>query len=603
MSDVTSSNEETAVAIVPVPVALDPAVKKTESGDLIITKSAKLLENRCSISSVDSSISLSYDAVPFTPRSSLTISTDDESKIVNHFGINSSSSHTDSSSDAAVSGNESKKIKTNSGGDSSNDEEPFEAPDEELTKRIVDQVEYYFSDENIVKDAFLLKHVRRNKEGYVSLKLIASFKRVKHIARDWRVVRVALEKSTKLEINEAGTKLRRKDPLPLYDQTTPSRTVVAVDIPPEKATIECIAELFRTCGEIALVRILRPGNPIPADVRPFYNKHPEMHNTVSALVEFVRTESAHNALNRDAENDPNHIQVLELNAPPSKKKVAVKTKFPNRIYDQDYGTSSCASGSETDERYKLHMQRRCSSPHLTNKPIGSNNSGDQHWGQRRWSRDSGTDSSSSSFSRSRSNSGVYYIPEQRRLSAGWESSSDSYSSCRSRSNSGVSIPEVFHMRRYSLPRKEPDCCCCSFPKCESSGGAGRRYSVGRGSDDGYHAAPLSRCNSGESCDGPYRKESIPEYYPLHRSNGSFERRSSITKTNNDGPWSRNSSVSSASESGRRLSDCEGRGMVRQRSFGNNIGNLANSDTIVRLPRGPDGGRGFQRELIEYALPE
>lgn len=591
MSDVQCSNETVAVPV-PVPVL---ETKKPDS-DEFAKCASKLLENRGSISSVDSSISLSYDAVPFTPRSSLTISTDDESKIANRF----CASNTDSSSDAAASGNESKKLRTSQtcGGDSSNDEEPFEPPDEDLTKRIIDQVEYYFSDENIVKDAFLLKHVRRNKEGYVSLKLIASFKRVKHIARDWRVVRVALEKSTKLEINEAGTKLRRKDPLPLYDQTTPSRTVVAIDIPPEKATIECIAELFRPCGEIALVRILRPGNPIPADVRPFYNKHPEMHNTVSALIEFVRTESAHNALNRDTENDPNRVQVLELNAPPSKKKVQVK-KFPNRVYDQDY-TSSCASGSETEDRYKIHMQRRCSSPHLTNKP--GSGSGDQHWNQRRWSRDSGTDSPSSNFSRSRSNSGVYYIPEQRRLSTGWDSSSDSYSSCRSRSNSGVSIPEIFHMRRYSLPRKEPNCCCCGFPKCESTSG-GRRYSVGRGSDDGYHQTPLSRCNSGESSEGPYRKESIPEFYPLHRSNGSFERRSSITKTNGDGPWSRNSSISSASDSGRRLSDCEGRGLPRQRSFGNNIGNLAQSDAIVRLPRGPDGGRGFQRELIEYALPE
>lgn len=560
---------------------VDVLEKKDECGELF-AKSSKLLENRGSISSVDSSISLSYDAVPFTPRGSLTISTDDEAKISNRF------SSTDSSSEA-VSGNESKKIKT---GDGSNDDEPFEPPDEELTKRIIDQVEYYFSDENIVKDAFLLKHVRRNKEGYVSLKLIASFKRVKHIARDWRVVRVALEKSTKLEINEAGTKLRRKEPLPLYDQTTPSRTVVAIDIPLEKATIECIAELFRPCGEIALVRILRPGNPIPADVRPFYNKHPEMHNTVSALVEFVRTESAHNALNKDTENDSNRIQVLELNAPPSKKKVQGK-KVPSRTYDSDYNTS-CASGSENDDRYKLRMQRRCSSPHLPNKQP------DHSWNQRRWSRDSGTDSPASSFSRSRSNSGVYYIPEQRRLSGGWESSSDSYGSCRSRSNSGASIPEIFHMRRYSVPRKEPSCCCCGFPKCESN--TGRRYSVGRNSDDGYHQGPLSRCNSGESSEGPYRKESVPEYYPLHRNSVSFERRPSLTKSN-DGPWSRNSSISSASDSGRRLSDSDGRGLVRQRSFGSNIGNLASNEAIVRLPRGPDGGRGFQRELIEYALPE
>ena len=48
------------------------------------------------------------------------------------------------------------------------------------------QVEFYFSDANITRDKFLLKHVRRNKEGFVSLKLVASFKRVKHLTKDWR---------------------------------------------------------------------------------------------------------------------------------------------------------------------------------------------------------------------------------------------------------------------------------------------------------------------------------------------------------------------------------------------------------------------------------
>ena len=59
----------------------------------------------------------------------------------------------------------------------------MEPPSEDLIKKIVDQVEFYFSDENILKDAFLLKHVRRNKQGFVSLKLITSFKRIKSLTK------------------------------------------------------------------------------------------------------------------------------------------------------------------------------------------------------------------------------------------------------------------------------------------------------------------------------------------------------------------------------------------------------------------------------------
>lgn len=51
-------------------------------------------------------------------------------------------------------------------------------PDPQLVQRIVSQVEFYLSDENLAKDAFLLKHVQKNKMGFVSIKLLTSFKKV-----------------------------------------------------------------------------------------------------------------------------------------------------------------------------------------------------------------------------------------------------------------------------------------------------------------------------------------------------------------------------------------------------------------------------------------
>lgn len=245
------------------------------------------------------------------------------------------------------------------------EESPFEPPDDDLVKRIVDQVEFYFSDENIAKDAFLLKHVRRNKEGYVSLKLISSFKRVKHLAKNWRVVAYSLQKSTKLEVNEAKTKLRRVDPLPPFDQTTPSRTIVVINLPMDKPTIENVAEIFREFGEIALIRILRPGSSIPADVRSFANKHPEMNGTTSALIEFDRTESAKLAIDRmnDEYRGGSHdMKIIELNAPPSEKKKRMQNKktVVNKFMEGEL-SSSCPSGSETEDA--KFYSRRSSSPH------------------------------------------------------------------------------------------------------------------------------------------------------------------------------------------------------------------------------------------------
>merc|ERR1719500_2535937 len=200
------------------------------------------------------------------------------------------------------------------------EETPFEEPDDDLCEKITQQVEFYFSDANITKDKFLLKHVKRNKEGFVSLKLISSFKRVKHLTKDWRQVAFAIKKcSERLEVNDVETKVRRLEDLPAYDETTPSRTVVVLNLPMDRPTIEGVAEIFTACGEIVLVRILRPGNPIPADIKPYVAKHPEMTTKVCALVEYERTEFAQKAI-RELHNveEEDKMKVMELTATPLK---------------------------------------------------------------------------------------------------------------------------------------------------------------------------------------------------------------------------------------------------------------------------------------------
>ncbi len=161
--------------------------------------------------------------------------------------------------------------------------------------------------------------MKRNKEGFVSLKLISSFKRVKHLTKDWRQVATAIKQcSSRLEINDVETKVRRLEDLPPYDETTPSRTVVVLNLPMDRPTIEGVAEIFKTCGDIVLVRILRPGNPIPTDIKQYVAKHPEMLTKVCALVEFERTEFAQKAVNNLHEEEEEKMKVMELTATPLK---------------------------------------------------------------------------------------------------------------------------------------------------------------------------------------------------------------------------------------------------------------------------------------------
>ncbi|CAL8088366.1 unnamed protein product [Orchesella dallaii] len=90
-----------------------------------------------------------------------------------------------------------------------------------LSQKIVSQVEAMFSDEHLSKDGFLLKHVRRRSDGFVSLKLVAGLRKVKQISRDFPAVLNALRDSTKLEINAEGTKIRRAEPLSAFLKSVP----------------------------------------------------------------------------------------------------------------------------------------------------------------------------------------------------------------------------------------------------------------------------------------------------------------------------------------------------------------------------------------------
>lgn len=277
----------------------------------------------------------------------------------------------------------------------------FVTPDDELQEKIRTQVNFYFSDANILHDAFLLKHVRRNKHGYVSLKLITSFKRLKSLTKDFRVVAFTLRSSDKLEINEEGTKVRRRDPLPEYDETTPSRSVVVINLPMENPSIETVAEIFSKCGEITLIRILRPGKSIPQDVKKHIIKHPEIGTTICAVIEFEKHEPAKVAcetltnhddwrkgmrvvllaatrkkdrrseINSGCEEDNGRNAEPTAETEEKKKKRRGGRKNKNRLNQLTDGTDSscCSSGSEAENANPRNSQTLNVSP----------NTLDPHW--------------------------------------------------------------------------------------------------------------------------------------------------------------------------------------------------------------------------------
>src|SRR4051794_1960828 len=81
-------------------------------------------------------------------------------------------------------------------------------------EKVLKQFEFYFSDSNLPNDKFLRSQVANNLEGFVSIDLLASFKRIQDLTKDIKVVISALSKSKMLEVDQEGKNVRRITPLP-----------------------------------------------------------------------------------------------------------------------------------------------------------------------------------------------------------------------------------------------------------------------------------------------------------------------------------------------------------------------------------------------------
>ncbi|KAL5288244.1 LARP6 family protein [Megaselia abdita] len=514
-------------------------------------------------------------------------------------------------------------------------------PSDLFSEELVDAVEFYFSNESILKDAFLLKHVRRNKEGYVSLKLVSSFKRVRQLTKDWRVVGQAIrKKGRRIELNDICTKIRRIEPLPNFDETMPSRTIVACDLPLDKLTIEKVSDMFAQCGEIALIRILKPGMGIPVDVRQFMNKYPELQEKECALVEFIESNSA-----RNAKNLP--YQVFDMVAP--KKKTGRKlpngsapegrmTKMiesyksyeqPHHQYERNRGGSFslASSAPQNENKYinKYHQNHHHSNHYNSNNSLPYQNPYQQQAAQHIFQRNNNS-GYSDNYNRRFSNGSVTMLEDRR-----FSSCSEGYSSCSdmSRRPSGYSTDDS---RRNSAACSDIHCSCAGSRRLSQCSDVYRRLS--NGSDYGRRFSnnnvthQLERSYSNptteafmarrkDSLDSSYdrndRKLSVGSQGSMCESLNSFHNFQNYRKCSNG--FDRKMSSESHYINGRRLSSDSG--YDRRMSFGSDSENYgsprsrANSfltsgnnqykctDNIVRSPIGPDGSKGFASRARKF----
>ncbi|KAI4334637.1 hypothetical protein L6164_019301 [Bauhinia variegata] len=129
---------------------------------------------------------------------------------------------------------------------------------EDASQKILNQVEYYFSDINLATTEHLMRFINKDPEGYVPISVVASFKKIKALISSHSHLATVLRNSTKLVVSEDGKKVKRQSPLTKSDiEELQSRIVVAENLP-EDHCHQNLMKVFSAVGSVKTIRTCPP---------------------------------------------------------------------------------------------------------------------------------------------------------------------------------------------------------------------------------------------------------------------------------------------------------------------------------------------------------
>nr|SVE80362.1 EOG090X0CQA [Daphnia magna] len=123
----------------------------------------------------------------------------------------------------------------------------------ELDKKIIRQIEYYFGDFNLPKDKFLKEQMGVD-DGWIPIATMLKFARLSQLTKSPKVIFNAMKKSTSglMEVDESASKIRRSKNQPIPEETAEylaeikARTIYCKGFPKEGMSIDKLLDFFKS---------------------------------------------------------------------------------------------------------------------------------------------------------------------------------------------------------------------------------------------------------------------------------------------------------------------------------------------------------------------
>lgn len=156
--------------------------------------------------------------------------------------------------------------------------------DDEIMRKIKEQVEYYFGDVNLSRDKFLQKQMKLD-DNWIPMTVMLKFKRLAALSENVDLILKALESSEMIEISPNKKEIRRAGTIPEFTekwkQEQQARTVYMKGFPLKDMTIEKFKEFLKPYD--AHENIV---------MRKYSDKSKQLHFKGSIFVQFKTLEDA-----------------------------------------------------------------------------------------------------------------------------------------------------------------------------------------------------------------------------------------------------------------------------------------------------------------------